>query len=256
MCKVSVIMTSYNKPNYVGRSIESVLNQSFEDFELIIMDDNSNVETLCRIVSYLGDERVKLFRSNVKTIEERASVNRYAAQINKALEIAKGEYISYITDDNVYMENRLETMVNYLDDHPKSNICYSASQVLKFSEKGMLVSHYIRRAKKVEWKAPCAVDHCSVMHRASILSIVKKRWGSYWDVDPAFYVIGDARFFYRLNYFWPFYPIDQVLDVNYVTEISFHTQLESKEKSDFVKLLPKQRSCKELRDALTKLKGV
>lgn len=55
MPKVSVIMTSYNKSDYVARSIKSILSQTFTDFELFIMDDNSNEATLAEIRPFLTD---------------------------------------------------------------------------------------------------------------------------------------------------------------------------------------------------------
>lgn len=78
--------------------------------------------------------------------------------------------------------------------------------------------------------APCTIDHCSIMHRASVLPILEKRWNSYWDEDPQFYRIGDARFFWRLNHYWDFYPLDEILDINYITPHSIHAQLFAEEK--------------------------
>ena len=64
-------MTSYNKPQYVGKSINAILNQTYKNFELIIMDDNSNEETIKAIKPYLNDARVKFFRSNIQTMQQR-----------------------------------------------------------------------------------------------------------------------------------------------------------------------------------------
>lgn len=69
--KVSVIMTSYNKSDYVARSIKSILSQTFTDFELFIMDDNSNEETLAEIRPFLTDDRVRFYQSDVSGVKER-----------------------------------------------------------------------------------------------------------------------------------------------------------------------------------------
>ena len=68
--KVSVIMTSYNKSDYV-RSIKSILSQTFTDFELFIMDDNSNEATLVKIRPFLTDDRVRFYQSDVSGVKER-----------------------------------------------------------------------------------------------------------------------------------------------------------------------------------------
>ncbi|QZY56307.1 glycosyltransferase family 2 protein [Crassaminicella profunda] len=253
MCKVSIIMTSYNKPNYVGKAIEAILKQSFKDFELLLMDDNSNEDTQKVIEKYLKDKRIRYFRSDVKNISERTEKNRYAVQINKALSMINGEYISYATDDNIYKPKRLEKMVNFMKNNRKVKICYSSSCVLHLNYEGKLIKNVIRNAKNKLWVASCQVDHCSIMHKADILPIIYEKWHSYWDEDPQFYLIGDARFFWRLNHFWPFYPINEVLDVNYIMETSLHTQIIAEEKSEFIKRLPKQRTCWELRKYLKNL---
>jgi glycosyltransferase involved in cell wall biosynthesis len=248
-------MTSYNKPEYVGKSIESILKQTLKDFELLLMDDNSNDETKKVIERYLKDKRIRYYCSDVKSISERAEKTRYAVLINKALSMVKGQYISYATDDNFYRPHRLEKMANTLESNPNIKIVYSGSNVLFLDQKGKVKKTMHRMAKSETWLAPCQIDHCSIMHRADILPVIYKKWDSYWDEDHQFYLIGDARFFWRLNHFWPFYPINEVLDDNYITEISLHRQISASKKNQLIKLLPEQRTCKELRDYLRNLGG-
>ncbi len=255
MSTVSIILTSYNKPRYVGKAIEGILNQTYPDFELWLMDDNSDGETQKVISSYLKDERIRYFRSNITEISARAEKIRYAVLINKALELSQGKYISYATDDNVYYPERLEKMVGMLEANPEINIVYSSSRVVFLDEEGKLKNTMHRMAKSVTSLASCQVDHCSVMHRADILPVIYQRWGSYWDEDPEFYFIGDARFFWRLCHYWPFYPLPEIMDDNYLTAESLHTQLKSQEKKPLLRLLPEQRTCKELRDHLKSLQS-
>lgn len=234
----------------IGHAIESILNQTYYDFELLLMDDNSDENTQKVIIPFLKDRRIQFFRSNTKSIAERVQKTRYAALINQALDIAKGEYVSYATDDNIYLQNRLEKMVDYLDALPYVQIVYSASKTTYINGAGNVLKTVERSANKITQLASCIVDHCSIMHRQMILPLIYEKWGSYWDEDPQFYRIGDARFFWRLNHFWPFYPIQEVLDNNYITEHSLHHLLFSEEKCELIKQMPLQRTCKELRDDL------
>jgi len=243
-------MTSYNKPDYVGRAIGAVLGQSMGDFELILMDDNSDAATQAAIAPYLADARVKYYRSSVRTLQERASKTRYSALINIAIRMSKGQYITYATDDNIYHPERLAKMTYYLDIHPFVNIVYSASVTRHVNKQGIIMKTVERPATTVNWCAPCMIDHCSVMHRRSILPEIYRTFGSFWDEDPAYYRIGDARFFWRLNHYWPFYPLDEVLDYNYITVLSLHQQLFQKQRSAFVRKLPPQKTCQELRESL------
>ncbi|MBW7453946.1 glycosyltransferase family 2 protein [Paenibacillus sepulcri] len=250
MSKVSVIMTSYNKPAFVGKAIEGILGQSHADFELLLMDDNSNEETDQVIAAYLQDNRIRYVKSQTKDIAERAATIRYASLINQAIDLSTGDYITYITDDNVYRPQRLEKMTAFLSENPEANIVYSSSITNHIKDDGTITKSVFRPAGRLTWLAPCAVDHCSIMHRSSILPRIYERWGSYWDENPEYYRIGDARFFWRLNHYWPFHPLDEVLDDNYMTEGSFHSQLFSREKSQFIQLLPQQLDCRELRESL------
>lgn len=90
MPKVTIVMTSYNKAAYVAKSIESILNQTLTDFEFYLMDDNSNEETLKVIEPYLKDKRIKFFRSDTETLQQRVEKVRYSALINQALAQAQG----------------------------------------------------------------------------------------------------------------------------------------------------------------------
>lgn len=254
MPKVSIILTSYNKHEYVGESIKSILDQTYEDLELFIMDDNSNEETLNNIKPFLNDHRVTFFKSETQTIDERVAKTRYAVLINEALEKIEGEYIAYATDDNVFHKEKIEKMVNYLDNNPNVQVVYSASQTDYINEKGEITNSIVRPAKAIQWLAPCVIDHCSIMHRKTILPVIQKTFNSIWDENPQFYKIGDARFFWKINHFWPFYPINEILDFNTITPKSIHAQIQNAQPNEFAKKLPSQRMCKELRDSLRAMK--
>ncbi|MFX3617797.1 MAG: glycosyltransferase family A protein [Sporolactobacillus sp.] len=250
MIKVSIILTSYNKADYIARTLESMMNQSEKNFELFIMDDHSDQPTMDAIAPYLQDPRVFFYQSRVQSISERTEKTRYAVLINQAIPLTRGEYITYATDDNVYEPDRLKKMSAELDRHPEKSIVYSGSETYYLDEAEKVMRTMARPAKKVQWMAPCAIDHCSVMHRRSILEKIKQAFGSYWDEDPGYYRTGDARFFWRLNHYYPFYPINETLDKNYITVQSLHHQLFAEKKSELIQRMPPQHTCKEIRESL------
>lgn len=250
MPKVSIILTSYNKSEYVGKSIQSILDQTYEDFELFIMDDNSNEETLNNIKPFLQDHRVKFYKSQIQTVDERVEKTRYAVLINQALEEIQGDYIAYATDDNIFHPQKIETMVHFLDHHSSVMVVYSASQTAYEDENGEITNTIVRPAKAIQWLAPCVIDHCSFMHRKTVLPVIKETFHSFWDESPEYYRIGDARFFWKLNHFWPFYPINEILDFNTITPKSIHAQIFNEQPNEFASKLPPQRTCNELRNSL------
>lgn len=110
MPKVSIILTSFNHAKYLREAIDSALNQTFTDFELIIWDDASIDESWGIIQSY-NDSRIKTFRND----EQRRGI--YG--INKAIsEIAQGEYIAIHHSDDVWLPEKLEKQITFLDTHP------------------------------------------------------------------------------------------------------------------------------------------
>lgn len=109
MPTISVLMPVYNVEKYVRETIDSVLNQSYTDFEFIIVNDGSNDRTKEIIESY-NDNRIKLYN-----LSENKGVG-FAS--NFAVEKAKGKYIARADGDDVYHPDRLLLQKNFLDNNP------------------------------------------------------------------------------------------------------------------------------------------
>ncbi|KFF56274.1 CgeD [Bacillus subtilis] len=218
--KVSIILTSYNKPKYLQKAIESVIQQTHDLWELFIMDDHSNEETTAVIHKYLHDRRIQYHNSFVQPAD-RLKTARYATLINSALPFAEGDYISYLTDDTVYHPERLSRMVQEFSHQPEAQVVYSKQKVVHVNERGEEISYFYRNANAVLEQAAFHVDHCSVMHRRSLLNLIHYKYGGYWDDDMKHWNHGDAIFWARLNNFTPFLPINEVLDTTYKTPDSF-----------------------------------
>ena len=114
--KVSVILTSYNHSKYIRESIESVLKQTFTDFELIIWDDASTDDSW-HIISEYTDERIRAIRNES---------NQYMAYFRNAVsEVAQGEYIAIHHSDDIWEADKLEKQVAFLDSHPQVGAVFS-----------------------------------------------------------------------------------------------------------------------------------
>jgi glycosyltransferase involved in cell wall biosynthesis len=116
--KVSVIMPVFNTEKYVKNSIYSVLSQTYDDFELIIIDDGST-DCSYRLCSQIKDPRIKLIRQSNKGLP----IAR-----NAGVEASKGEYIAFLDSDDVWVPQKLERHVSHLEASPEVGIsfCYSA----------------------------------------------------------------------------------------------------------------------------------
>lgn len=106
---VSVVMPVYNVEKYIDEAIASILNQTFSDFEFIIVDDGSTDNTWDILQTYT-DERIILLRNEI-------NIGNYPSR-NRGIRVAKGKYIAVMDGDDIVMPDRLEKQYCYLDEHP------------------------------------------------------------------------------------------------------------------------------------------
>ena len=205
--KVSVIVTVYNKPQYLRECLDSVVNQTYQNWELIVMEDNSPNPEVKEILDTYTDPRIKKFFSNVSE-KDRYQTARYATLINLAVKhFVTGDYITYLTDDDYYYPHRLETMVNGMNP-PEISVVYGAQRVVDADGNpgGIRGPFGILTGRGNDDEAFNKVDHNSVMHTkqafidANGWYDVKGVWGG-----------ADAYFWRRLHQAgYTFYPVSDV----------------------------------------------
>ena len=110
---ISIIMPSYNAEKYLREAMDSILTQSFQDFEFLIINDGSTDSTEEIILSY-SDSRINYVKNetNIKLI----------ASLNKGFKLAKGKYITRMDADDISLPERLEKQVNFMEKHPEIGI--------------------------------------------------------------------------------------------------------------------------------------
>ena len=168
MPKVSVLTPLYNtNPKFLKEMIESILNQTFDDFEFILLNDSPNNKELKDIVLSYKDNRI-IYIEN----EENIGISKSR---NKLLELAKGEYIAIFDHDDISLPQRLEKQVNFLDKNPKIGVV--GSNFRRFSNN--------RKSKNPENNLDikinlvvrgCIMTHSSVMIRKSLLTKNGIKW--------------------------------------------------------------------------------
>jgi glycosyltransferase involved in cell wall biosynthesis len=115
---VSVILPTYNGSRYLRQSVDSVLRQTYTNWELIIINDCSTDDTLQIAEEYAAaDSRVKVF-SNPKNLKLPMSLNR-------GFELAAGSYFTWTSDDNYYADNALQVLVHALETKPEAMLVYA-----------------------------------------------------------------------------------------------------------------------------------
>lgn len=134
---VSIIMPSWNTANYIVESIESVLAQTYTNWELIIVDDCSSDNT-DEIVASFKDERIKYLK-NVKN--SGAALTR-----NRALREAKGEWIAFLDSDDLWTPEKLEHQINFMK---KNGYSLSFTEYEKIDEESQPLNIYVSGPDKV-----------------------------------------------------------------------------------------------------------
>jgi glycosyltransferase involved in cell wall biosynthesis len=115
--RVSILMLTYNRPQCIGRAIDSICGQTYQDWELIIVQDGSNSETAGLLEHRLAtDARIRYFPRGV--------VGSIAEASNAGLKMARGEYIAILDDDDAWsFPEKLALQVDFLDRHPEYVAC-------------------------------------------------------------------------------------------------------------------------------------
>ena len=112
--KVSIIMPVFNAAKYLDETINSILNQTYDDFEFLIIDDGSTDNSLEILNSY-KDSRITILK-NERNIG-------YVKTLNKLIKISKGEYIARQDNDDISLPNRIEKQVFFLNENPDISVC-------------------------------------------------------------------------------------------------------------------------------------
>ncbi|MCA1995263.1 MAG: glycosyltransferase, partial [Coleofasciculus sp. S288] len=121
---ISVIIPAYNAGKTIRRTIESVLNQTFSDFELIIINDGSQDSTL-EIVKGFKDSRIQVFSY---------SNSGLAVSRNRGFSHSVGEFIAFIDADDLWTSDKLEAQLKALQTNPKAAVAYSWTDLIDESD--------------------------------------------------------------------------------------------------------------------------
>ncbi len=136
---ISIIITTYKRPDNLERAINSILNQTYKNYEIIVVDDNdSGTEYRKETEQIMNNYQ----RENILYIRHECNKNGAAAR-NTGIRRAKGEFITFLDDDDYFMPERLEKMYKLLKNNPEYDCAYSSVAI---SEKQGFVD--VRKANR------------------------------------------------------------------------------------------------------------
>ena len=139
---VSIITANYNGENFIGDTIESVLSQTYPNWELIIIDDASTDQSMEIIKSYLDKEqRINLLTN---TTNRGAAITR-----NRGIESAKGKYIAFLDGDDIWLSEKLEKQISFMEN--SVNCFFSTSYYEWIDESGINLNRVIKTKEKLTY---------------------------------------------------------------------------------------------------------
>ena len=163
--RITVFMAVYNTAAYLRECIDSILTQSFSDFELLIGDDGST-DSSAEIVSSYSDSRIRFFKFP----------HDYIGTLNALLDEAKGEYIAKMDSDDVMHPDRLAIQYKYMETHPTIDLL--GGRMVAFREKlnNNLHEVYVKdgRITLSDLIDGCCICHPTIMFRASAINSPSK----------------------------------------------------------------------------------
>ena len=197
---ISVIMPVYNAEKYVGSAIDSILKQTFTDFEFLIFNDGSS-DNSKQVIESFKDARIKLYDHTVNS--------GYVVHLNRGIELAMGKYIARMDADDISMPERFEMQVKFLESHPEVGLC--GAWISQFEGKDdpgtRVLYHYSADHDEIGVKLlrHNSFAHPVVMIRRSVLIDHGLRY------EPDFMPSEDARLWTLLRRYTRLHNIQKVL---------------------------------------------
>jgi glycosyltransferase involved in cell wall biosynthesis len=205
---VSIVINCYNGEKYLRKSIESVLDQSYQNFELIFWDNQSTDQSKNIIQSY-RDKRIKYFYSpNYTTL--------YQAR-NLALKECKGDFVCFLDVDDYFLKNKIAKQLLYFNDQ-KVGVIYSNyyRYYEDINKKKLLTNKQLPSGNLTQYiLEESQISFMTVMIRKKSLDSLK------FNFDRKYSIIGDYDLLYRLSFNWDFCYIEEPLAVYRIHKDNF-----------------------------------
>ena len=179
MVKISIVLPVFNGEDYLGETIDSVLAQSFQDWELIVVDDCSVDSTPDIIKKYVElDSRIHGYRNEVNS--------KTPTTLNNGFERAQGSILAWTADDNRYYPDALQVLWDYMTQHPDADFVYT--DVNFIDENGKYISTFAKDFVRMYYN--CCAGGCFAFKKE-----IYERVGRY---KKEFFPIEDYEFVLRI----------------------------------------------------------
>lgn len=194
---VSVIMINYNNSKFLSEAIESVLNQTFRDFELIIVDDCSTDNSLFIINSYAQkDLRVKVLKNEVNS--------HIVFSRNRGIKESKGKYVFFIDSDDLYMPDCVKKNIDFFDKNEDCGLCGTWSMLIDENSEPLGLKKYPVNDQEIRYRL-------FFYNPLRLLAIRRSCFDSLGLLDDSFRHFEDLEFLFRISKRYKLHNLPEVL---------------------------------------------
>lgn len=202
--KVSICIPVYNAEEFIAKAIESALNQTYKDFEIIIVNDASTDNTLSEIKKY-NDSRIKIYNNETNI--------GMVANWNKSLELSNGEYVKFLFQDDIILPTLLEKQVEALDDHPDVTLVSTSSYIINESGDVKAKRNRFPKSGKYNGKevARKSIRRGNIFGEPSLVMIRKSVFKQTGYFDDRYFYVPDWDMWLKCLYYGNYYHINEYL---------------------------------------------
>ncbi len=165
---ISVIMPVFNAQNFIKDAIRSILNQTYKNFELIIINDVST-DMSDKLIKSFKDKRIRYIQNEINS--------GVAKSLNIGLRIARGKFVARLDADDIATKDRLQKQINFLNSHRDIGVVGSWVILINNKEKQLHIKKYPEKYDAIKKEAiRCnPLNHSTVMFRRSLI----QQYGEY-----------------------------------------------------------------------------
>lgn len=207
---VSVIIPTYNRANYLEKSIRSVLSQNILDIEIIVINNYSTDNTL-EVINSFNDKRIKIIHFKNDGVIARSR--------NQGLVQSSGKYISFLDDDDLWCPDKLELQIEYLETHPELSLVYSNAIIIdeNGTRKGYLLNQEKAKQGRVflDLLGGNFITILTVLMRRELLESI-----GLFNEEPSLIAVEDYEYWMRLAFSFGFGYINKPLALYRIHSVS------------------------------------
>ncbi len=198
--KITVMMVAYNAENYIEQCINSILSQTCQDFELLIIDDGSTDST-CEIISKISNPHIRVYKNK----------HDYIGSLNIGLSLSYGEYIARMDADDIMDQCRLEKQLAIMNKYPDIDVCATWSTTFGDDIREISIGNGFVKFPMIEFLLQNYIGHSTTMIRKEFLICHKilykeyqfaedyKLWVDIASAGGTFWIIPESLLKYRIS---------------------------------------------------------